>query len=164
MDIRANMTGVEQLAAILEHVEYKPGWRFRLVPRIDIHDPANVGRALEIQALVTDALSKREITIVHRSACPGDWYTHPVSDQEKLVRFVEMAIEKLEAHERDEWLRVGGRLVRDPHPGPEYQPYYKGGYTLRAEDGGTYRVTWNTLGHVDTRRVDMNETIKWEGE
>lgn len=53
----------------------------------------------------------RPIKIVHRTLIP------PGVDEKYRIAFVRQCVQKMEIHESDEWLKLDGKMIYDPHSG-----------------------------------------------
>ena len=108
------MQGVErdltsQLETWLRAVTYRPGVTFA------IHDGA-----LEIKVHTVDSRSAHddllEIDINHRTLLPTFDLRQPTMQvRSAFLDFVRECVLAMERHESQEWFRVNGRVVVDPH-------------------------------------------------
>lgn len=106
---------------LIEKFSYKPGYEFTLVHP----DPA------EIDGLVFRAPEGRwsylylKCTVPDSTKWPHEPYTlqfqgtvpHNIEYQPEAgqIYFLQMLLETFELHERDEWFRLDGKLVKNPH-------------------------------------------------
>lgn len=98
-----------QLEAWLRSVTYRPGVTFALV-----------GDALEIKVHTVDSRSARddlhEIDVTHRTRLPALDLRRPEAQvRAEFLDFVRNCVLAMERHESQEWFRVNGRMVVDPH-------------------------------------------------
>ncbi len=93
-----------QIAAELEKVSYKPGFRFT------VYDGTWEGQHMVITTSVPDAYKPGEMTVLDvHSMLP------PMRDREALWEWLAWRLGRIEIHEMREFLRVDGRPVFDPH-------------------------------------------------
>lgn len=99
----------DEIEATLRRVSYKPGWRFTVDDRMhddevtivlqhdtpDVNDPENIITVTTLTRGLRETYSNEEILL--RGVVP------------KLIR-------QMEYHEIDEWFKIDGKHVRDPHP------------------------------------------------
>lgn len=98
------------LARLLDRVEYKPGWRFQVMPD-------GPGRILlvAIREDVLDAYgSGKRSPQMTAQGLPASDVIGDGSD-EMWVHVVHDVLSRAEQHEVDEWFRVGGVRPFDPH-------------------------------------------------
>jgi hypothetical protein len=89
----------------LERVTYKEGVTFELAYEFNM-------AKLMIQAKYLDSRHRvTPVTIMHQTIVPR----HFMHDEKLFSAYVRRCVHDLEAHEADEWLRVGGELLNDPH-------------------------------------------------
>lgn len=104
----------------LTHFSYKPTWCFSLRLRGPQLDPLFVlvvnyrapNADRETRLGPDDIDLQASTSISARSAL----FAYETNDANMLLRFVEQLIHVAETHEREEWLRVDGRRVYNPHP------------------------------------------------
>jgi len=86
---------------------YKEGWTFEFEYFIDYNE-----YRLIIQAMFPDSRNpNRKVPVRNTSRLPD----FRADDLELMIRFVRSRIQDLEIHESDEWIRLNGELVCDPH-------------------------------------------------
>lgn len=113
--------------AIVEKLTYKPGWR--IVARDDHTRILERGDKLRLvpAVLYVDMTLKAPSSI---GAC-GDLAKVKMSfgfatdalfdfDRDYFLRELRTLLHKMECHETDEWLRLDGVLVTEPHPDLEH--------------------------------------------
>lgn len=107
-----------QLHHWLSRITYKPGWTMRLVDPSPGEDAAvgTIGyeyRNLVLVVEVPTADSRnpgQQVVVTHRQPVPPffeGWHD--------FVRWVRYELHATEIHEADEWIRVDGEMVFDPH-------------------------------------------------
>lgn len=97
------------LADWLRAVTYRPGVTFSIN-----------GDALEIKVHTVDSRSPRddlrEIDVTHRTLLPAlDLRLPEAQLRSEFLDFVRECTLAMERHESQEWFRVNGRMVVDPH-------------------------------------------------
>ena len=95
----------DEIRDIVASISYKPGFKIELT-KIDAHSCE-----FDVQMQVKDTY-KPGNTIVHSTHCFSLGY---FGRKEHLIEFIRHAITTLELHERDEWFKVDGKLLNDPH-------------------------------------------------
>jgi hypothetical protein len=110
-----------QIGLLREHLKgitYKPGWAFEVCYRPNAGYPDFPETYLNIEAQVTDVYhTERTTTVNLRKNFNTNMFFDMLSSFElEFTNFVHRAIVELEMHEIDEWFKVHGRHVRDPHP------------------------------------------------
>jgi 5-methylcytosine-specific restriction endonuclease McrA len=106
--------GVMDVAAVIEGITYKPGWRLSVTRRQDYLFGGSPGvNLLRITAEVPDARHPGRTTTV----TADNFIPEYVDSEEHLLRWVRHALTQVELHERDEFFRYQGDLVNDPHGG-----------------------------------------------
>jgi len=103
-----------QVTEWLELVTYKPGWRFELAP-MDNSDLVGhyVGR-LWMRFKCEDTYGRRlgsQMEVVSNHLVPE----YLCDNQRNFYTYLHRCILETERHETDEWFKVGGRLVSNPH-------------------------------------------------
>lgn len=101
----------------LELVTYRPGWRFELAryPQEE-HHGHYVGR-LWVRFKCDDTYGRYsprygdQFEVVANYLVP----TYLCEDQRRFYTYLHRCITETEMHELDEWFKVGGRLVSNPH-------------------------------------------------
>lgn len=90
-----------QAKAVVEAIQYKPGWKISLTPG-----------QINITFMALDSVDQEcETEVTINSSFDPLWFR----TEEKLLAFVREAITQAELHERDEWFRYNGELLDDPH-------------------------------------------------
>jgi len=105
--VRTELTS--QLETWLRSVTYRPGVTFSIS-----------GSALEIKVHTVDSRSPRdelvEIDVTHRTQLPPFDPRLPEAQlRATFLDFVRDCVLAMERHESQEWFRVNGRVVVDPH-------------------------------------------------
>jgi hypothetical protein len=122
MSVRPTYTQMETLESALKEVEYKPGWKFELFSGLD--DVVMHGPSLNVYVSFECANAYGQYSLGPVGNCiaynPHDFFKD-VGDSEELdeVRFALMIknqIKRLELHELDEWLKIKGVRLVEPHP------------------------------------------------
>lgn len=99
----------ERVSNLIRRVTYKPGWSFSVKYAATSWDYGQ----LVITAQVRDSRgSQREITIQHQCIIPESMIE---LDEAYLLRWLQSCIMEVERHEMQEFLRLDGLLVDDPH-------------------------------------------------
>jgi hypothetical protein len=115
---------VNALQALLDRVTYKPGYKFRaLVNREpDTFLRPNVPM-VEVRYTAQDARSDypQETEVVATVPFPLVEQLDLFTDVALFAYFRHSVLGHLEQHETDEWFRVDGELVNDPHA-PGWRP------------------------------------------
>ena len=137
----------QQVTEWLDIVTYKPGWRFELRPLdISLGYGRYVGR-LWTRFKCEDSTGRRT------SSYSGDQFevlgNHLVpeyicEDQTKFYTYLHHCITELEHHELDEWFRVGGRLVSNPHDARDPEVWKPGNEKFTKKSPQSVR--WNPTG------------------
>jgi hypothetical protein len=108
------MTGAEA-EALIKSITYKPGYRLRVCCN-------KANRTCEIRLKAHRECSRTGKMVVFSSAKTLDLgrycdrLCYVASAEEDLMHDVRMWLRELELHEVDEWLKVDGKMVFDPHP------------------------------------------------
>ncbi len=93
---------ITQLHSILSRVTYKPGWELTIT---DDENPS-----LCITAWLKDAYNPGDRMLVDiHSQLP------PFFTESEVLRWLRWRLREIEVHEVDEFLRVDGKAVFDPH-------------------------------------------------
>lgn len=98
-----------EMERLLERITYKPGVRLSIWR--SVHDERLTLGIIAAVPSVDDP--SRTIEIQSTVSLPA-WQLGEAG----ILRKVRRLVKELENHEVDEWLRVDGVPVRDPHPGP----------------------------------------------
>lgn len=117
---------IEELKDLLSRITYKPGSTISACSET----PETVRLSFEI--LVPDVeksvvkcvkLGGSSFSTSYELAGPGTHimlqrflWLHTLSTEEQVTRFISHAWKELEAHEVDEWLKLDGEPVTEPHP------------------------------------------------
>lgn len=106
------MNQIEIVQQFLARITYKPGWKF-----IALMHPSCDQIKIHLSYLARDArlennegeITLTSITIIHP-------HSPTELTEENLRSAIIRQILQAEMHERDEWLRLDGKHVTDPHP------------------------------------------------
>lgn len=97
-------------AFINQNVTYKPGYELRA------YVPMGLERDSVQLVLIFKGWNSRKPNRPPDKLCFQRVY--PIANME-LLKFVEMIltshVHEWECHEADEWLKIGGKIIRDPH-------------------------------------------------
>lgn len=96
-------------AQLIEALKYKPGWTFAVA----MNDATGLPM-LDIRMEVPDSRGSGRIVSVYNGAVIPPPFVRERNER-RFWDFVRFEIRKLEEHEMDEWIRVNGELVFDPH-------------------------------------------------
>lgn len=99
----------DEAKKVIATITYKPGWKF------DIHREAQERQySIITEAKVQDSSNLNEISLVIGKQIIS---LHMLSDMTKdsFVQFIRQCIHRREVHEADEFLRVDGEMVFNPH-------------------------------------------------
>lgn len=113
-----------QAQATLKRISYKPEFRFTLNP---IHENdysskdkrQRIGATLSIYANFPDSVPERRgqrADVIYAQTVSSELLAN--YDEVRFLKWVREAVLSFEIHERDEWFRLDGKLVYNPH-GPE---------------------------------------------
>jgi hypothetical protein len=94
----------------IREVQYKPGWHFHLKP-----NDHNYAFTLIITCEVPDANAPEGLRKVIPITMRREIDTHHLNPDLFLVA-ITCAIRDMEMHEMDEWFRIQGHRVKEPHP------------------------------------------------
>lgn len=106
-----------QVTEWLELVTYKPGWRFELGPIENYHVVGHYVGRLWTRFKCKDSLGRYnprhgdQFEVVSNHLVPE----YLCEDQRQFYTYLHRCITETEMHELDEWFKVGGRLVSNPH-------------------------------------------------
>jgi hypothetical protein len=108
----AGLSGFADFQSIIRHVEYKPGWGFRMDYRTDYPSPM---WTLTMWHSPPDSTTdeQKPIQIMASVAVPMQLLEY--RDTKMFLSWLREEIGKVEMHERDEWLKVHGELIWNPH-------------------------------------------------
>ena len=95
--------------AVISRIKYKPGCEIHL-----FYDFGNDAGRLLIRASVIDATDPEQKRVVQVEC--SQYVTPPEAQQGPLVDRIRTMLQKIEMHEVDEFLKLDGRHVQDPHP------------------------------------------------
>ena len=107
------------MTTLLEHLTYKPGYRFRFRARplpqgddVELYVEADVPDSEKPTHTVPAHL--RTVKLLHRHR----WSHHEVAmfDRDQFLWTVRSFLVEMEVHEVDEWFRLDGAPVHEPHP------------------------------------------------
>lgn len=130
ISLHAPVNTYHQVCRLLEHVTYKPGyalhlrharagkevrpeqsmWRFSPDYYLSMSDGPTI---LQLMATVRDASGQRPgwIQVVSQTELEPIHF----NDGYHFMSWLRVVIGEFEQHERDEWLRIDGELLLDPH-------------------------------------------------
>lgn len=99
----------EQFIVFVQRLSYKPNWA------IETLDPfGGLAVILVVRFKAPDSTAPdHEVTVCLRKAVHPESIEHWKDDD--ASRFIQETIYDIELHEADEWLRLDGALVHDPH-------------------------------------------------
>lgn len=124
------MTNHEVLK-FLERLKYKPGWSF--------HGRFEAGYLVfRIIATVPCSDTKSLTNIAHQ-----DMIKAKFKDEGHLTQYVKARLRIAENHELDEWFRLDGERVTEPHP--EYKPFIYNHSASVPQDGAWCAYTYGKL-------------------
>jgi hypothetical protein len=95
--------------SLMQRLEYKPGTKISFI----LNRPETIG--IKIYFDVKDARTGEPTKLVHDSGLEKR-KARAMTDAE-IVGWVRECVHRAEQHEADEWLRLDGALVSDPHAG-----------------------------------------------
>lgn len=121
------VSGEERVRALLERVTYKPGWRIKVSRPTDrgLH---NYWEPVTIQAQYPTVDVNTLETIMLNLHHQIDIHTAEEVSEDILVDLISHIIKGFEMHEFDEWFKLDGKHVRDPHPEENRQTYQLQGF------------------------------------
>lgn len=99
------MMTLAEVQAALTDIQYRPGWTFTASEH-----PFGEGLMVRIVAPVPNAYRPNETTVLG-----VDSYLPPIRDVADLHRWLLWRLTRIEVHEAQEWLRIDGRPIFDPH-------------------------------------------------
>lgn len=107
---------MHEAARLCERLTYKPGYRVE-ISRV-LHDDNHLGIQpvyVRVFAMVTDVNDhSRQSPLYNSEGHP--WYWFEQATEEQVVSLIRGQCRRLELHEVDEWLRLDGVCVTEPHP------------------------------------------------
>ena len=92
---------------VVTRTTYKPGWRLRM---------DRAGGVLIIRWEAVDVDDGGPTLLEQRFEIPAPWRSWGTVSPSEVEAWLKECVTRAEHHERDEWLRVDGRHVTDPHP------------------------------------------------
>ena len=101
---------IDEANEIVAALTYKPGWEIELVGG----GVAGLALRLAMQAPDSTTTEHRPIA-VRGDDVPLDPHNLQLFDEKRFVDWVFNQIMRLERHEAQEWFRLRGELVDDPH-------------------------------------------------
>jgi hypothetical protein len=106
----------QRLAILAERITYKPGWRIEVMPPEEsdrfFNRPINLLLLWPAQDINT-----KQPTRLATSAAVSPAILAMMTDEEVVKRvFCDMLIKRTELHEMDEWFKLDGVCVFEPHP------------------------------------------------
>jgi hypothetical protein len=112
-------TAAEKLQSVIDNLTYKPGWRFWIKwrPTAIPHWPDDVILHMEFDA--PDANEPERMTIIGRDMMLPQGLMQMIDGASAgIIRWVMYSIKEMEIHEVDEWLRIDGVRLKNPHDAP----------------------------------------------
>jgi hypothetical protein len=107
------------LATLIEHLQYRPGFRIWLTDPDYDRGQGSKGLTLIVQASVPDSYHpERQITVNHLFPVPPAAY-----DERSWQRWLFDRLGEVETHERCEFFRIDGYRPYAPHHQPGADPY-----------------------------------------
>jgi hypothetical protein len=102
-----------EVVALIQRVTYKPGWKLRTTvePAVRGWGFPVVRVQLTYRAPASDG-SGASVEFHGEASLSVDDRTEP----DRVLAWLTAFIQRSELHEMDEWLKVDGKHVRDPHP------------------------------------------------
>ncbi|UOW93136.1 hypothetical protein SEA_NOSHOW_69 [Mycobacterium phage NoShow] len=119
--VKGPRSAMPTFSDLIERFSYKPGYEFTLVhPEEALLEGERLFSAplpvsyLYLKCVVPDSTKPphEPYTLQFQAVIPHNIEQH---DQNGQLYYLRMILETFELHERDEWLRVDGELVNDPH-------------------------------------------------
>lgn len=112
----------QELKEIVDALEYRPGWEFRLVHLEDReHDPTKLSSGLTFEVL-SDTMDtynpEKRRPILHQFPVPPATY-----NIESWLEWVRDRLIGIEVHEACEYMKVGGKRPFAPGHAPGWDPY-----------------------------------------
>jgi hypothetical protein len=109
----------QELADVVEALEYRPGWRFAL--ESFERDPGSAGLTLKILSLGYDSYHPdlgESYRVWHYFPVPPATY-----NRQSWLEWVRDRLLEVEAHETCEFMQVAGQRPFAPNHGPGWNPY-----------------------------------------
>lgn len=115
----------DEIRAIVKTITYKPGHtidvRFRNSDGLGRQFQRYEWAELRVSAELCDAVPETSpdeptVPVTFSQTFPPDF----MDSKERVILAVEDVIRRFERHEFDEWFRVDGVPVYNPHPGPTF--------------------------------------------
>lgn len=97
----------EEIDTVLRKITYKPGWKlsWELMRTYSV--------VLMISADIEDSFNPGQMgKIGFREPLPR---CQSIANRDHLLQLVRAVLGKIELHERDEWLKIDGIVIFDPH-------------------------------------------------
>jgi hypothetical protein len=112
VDVDPSLTGV--LPDLLRKLTYKPGWRFWL-RRVDWMLSSNT-LLFEIRFQAQNSNNPEEsLKFAREIVIPEHWLEFYSGDEQFWRHWLRAQIMDAEMHELDEWLRIDGIMMNNPH-------------------------------------------------
>ncbi len=109
---------LNELVIFLARISYKPNWRFECADKAPFYETGGGYMKavwITIKHTSIDANDPEKMTEVVLTACVAKDQLVRM-DEPQMMDWIKMHIRKAEDHETDEWLRLDGKWVKDPHP------------------------------------------------
>lgn len=114
-----------RLRALLERTTYKPGWKFRT------HPSGFFATAVQIEAQVVSVEDPSKVQPLFHTQ---GWDLRGDENDHELLGRLKAQIVAFETHEVDEWLKVDGLHVKEPHPEVFVRPTFGNAAPMRNLD------------------------------
>lgn len=121
--VQGNRTWMPTFSDLIEAFSYKPGYEFTLIhpsEQMAIDDglvfraPEARGSSLHLKCYVPDSTRPpHELYLLQFQMYIPHYVEHHDADYQ--LHYISIMLEEFELHERDEWFRVNGKLVNNPH-------------------------------------------------
>lgn len=112
----SGLTAISRFQRLIESTTYKPGYQLTLVNPVEIagYRPSWLQAVLHIKCYVPDSTKfPHDLTLIQfQVAIPEHIEDLDENGQRHYLRQI---LREFEMHQLDEWLRVDGKLVNDPH-------------------------------------------------
>jgi hypothetical protein len=102
----------EDLLDILRKISYKPGVRVRV-------RKSQYGAEFRINEQVTCSRTGKKIKRSAFACVPLNQCRAAPDPEGYVIEWVRSFLKDYETHEVDEWLKVGGKMIFDPHAAPD---------------------------------------------